>query len=578
MPASTAAETKPFEIGLTMAGAISAGAYTAGVIDVLDEAVDAWELAKLADKDNLDGPQVPPHSVVIRAISGASAGGMIAAIAAVALGKSWPHIHADPGPGVDTGNPLFDAWVQQIDISDLLSTTDLDAKESSLRSLLNSDTLDRIVGGVLAHPGPPMRRNWIADPLPVRMTVGNLTGIPFRLKYASAGDDGLDMMQHGDYAGFSVSGLGGYSYPAPGADDAPIPDEPIVYENLQRGRWPALGQAALASGAFPAFLRYRVLTGFNQMYRQRQFEVLDAGGASSFVSLPPYWGADAAAAPEPYRMLCVDGGVINNEPVELVRQLLNNGRRSERGAGAADRAVLMIDPFPDHIVAAQPKEDEAAAAVIGQLIGAWKNQARFKPADLILALREDVYSRFLISPAGGGARHGAAAPIASAGLSGFLGFFDRAYRVHDFFLGRRNCQQFLREHFALAESNPLFDGWGALKTRAEGGWGIDDLRGPHLPVIPLMPHLQTELPTPAWPFGRLDDRTGLMKAVTARGRAVSSRLAQGFAKNAILRGILWVAYRWQAEDWLQRTVAAALDDTLKAQRLRGSDAPVPSQE
>lgn len=37
-----------FEIGLTMAGAISAGAYTPGVIEFLTEALDAWDAAKEA--------------------------------------------------------------------------------------------------------------------------------------------------------------------------------------------------------------------------------------------------------------------------------------------------------------------------------------------------------------------------------------------------------------------------------------------------------------------------------------------------------------------------------------------------
>ena len=36
----------PFEIGLVMAGAISAGAYTAGVVDFLIQALDEWEKAK----------------------------------------------------------------------------------------------------------------------------------------------------------------------------------------------------------------------------------------------------------------------------------------------------------------------------------------------------------------------------------------------------------------------------------------------------------------------------------------------------------------------------------------------------
>ena len=41
-----AASGKSFEIGLAMAGAISAGAYSGGVLDFLIEALDAWEKEK----------------------------------------------------------------------------------------------------------------------------------------------------------------------------------------------------------------------------------------------------------------------------------------------------------------------------------------------------------------------------------------------------------------------------------------------------------------------------------------------------------------------------------------------------
>ena len=36
-----------------MAGAISAGAYTAGVMDFLIQALDAWEKIKAASKDGI---------------------------------------------------------------------------------------------------------------------------------------------------------------------------------------------------------------------------------------------------------------------------------------------------------------------------------------------------------------------------------------------------------------------------------------------------------------------------------------------------------------------------------------------
>ena len=68
-------EPREFRIGLVMAGAISAGAYTAGVMDFLLEALEAWEAAKRADPTS-----VPSHAARIRALSGASAGAMVSAI------------------------------------------------------------------------------------------------------------------------------------------------------------------------------------------------------------------------------------------------------------------------------------------------------------------------------------------------------------------------------------------------------------------------------------------------------------------------------------------------------------------
>jgi hypothetical protein len=64
-----------------MSGAISAGAYTAGVLDFLVEALDAWEDAR----NGPEGDGAPNHRVGLKVMSGASAGGITAAIAAIAL-------------------------------------------------------------------------------------------------------------------------------------------------------------------------------------------------------------------------------------------------------------------------------------------------------------------------------------------------------------------------------------------------------------------------------------------------------------------------------------------------------------
>jgi len=62
------APKRTFYIGLNMAGAISAGAYTAGVIDFLIDALDTWYAAR-QEQQKLYGEDyskwtIPAHSVV----------------------------------------------------------------------------------------------------------------------------------------------------------------------------------------------------------------------------------------------------------------------------------------------------------------------------------------------------------------------------------------------------------------------------------------------------------------------------------------------------------------------------------
>ncbi len=87
-----------FEIGLVLAGAVSAGAYTAGVLDFLYEALDTWHRAKLADLEagrSGDDRTVPDHKVRLHIVTGASAGGMNGAISAVALRYDYPRAWSD---------------------------------------------------------------------------------------------------------------------------------------------------------------------------------------------------------------------------------------------------------------------------------------------------------------------------------------------------------------------------------------------------------------------------------------------------------------------------------------------------
>ena len=99
--------------------------------------------------------------------------------------------------------------------------------------------------------------------------------------------------------------------------------------------------AALASGAFPGGLAPRRLTSERSAYAKRH------GGRG------PLWDAKGP----PVDFLCVDGGLMNNEPLELARRhLAGADQLNPRGGEAAHRAVVMIDPFPNDAAFVDPYE------------------------------------------------------------------------------------------------------------------------------------------------------------------------------------------------------------------------------
>jgi hypothetical protein len=134
----------------------------------------------------------------------------------------------------------------------------------------------------------------------------------------------------------------------------------------------------------------------------------------------------------------------------------------------------MVDPFPSK----QPKkfnDDQKLFHVVGLTLNAMLEQMRAKPEQLAAALDDSCPGQFLIAPTrrrrnfnGVEKEVGGDEAIACGSLAGFGGFIDKEFRVHDYFLGRFNCEMFLRNYFTISdttvESNPIFK---------EGYEGID---------------------------------------------------------------------------------------------------------
>lgn len=494
-----------FEFGLVMAGAISAGAYTAGVVDFLIEALDAWEEAR-----RLDGYRGPQHRALLKVMSGASAGGMTSAIAGVALQSVVQPVRNVDAPPPAEYNRLYDAWVRRIDVSYLLQTGDL-VPGMPVRSLLDCTELERISQDSLVTSPLPVGRAYVADPLPVYLTIANLRGVPYGFELFGEGAKPYGMFAHADHVAFAISRSG-----------APLPAAlPLDPNDMASEGWKKLAQAALATGAFPIGLRSRVLA--------RRFTDFDGRFTKS-----PRWPQPVPA--DPFDILCVDGGLMNNEPLELARKALTNDAHAAEGTVASE-GVIMIDPFPN-TASFDPNwvPRDGLLPVAGQMFSALINQARFKAEELDLASKPDVYNRYLIAPSRRSTTDGSTLEpaMASAILGGFGGFLSESFRRHDFQLGRRNCQAFLRTHFCLPESNALFETWPSADEREE--WyvrdsGTDTLmtfkkEDPQrmLPIIPLMPQVAAEILPYAAPRGDAVDVEALGERLDARLKAVAANL------------------------------------------------------
>lgn len=498
---------KPFEIALVMAGGTSGGAYTAGVLDFLVQAMDAWEAEKLRrPQDNLS------HEVRLRAMSGASAGGMCAAIMAASLGHEIAPAADPERPPVGSANRFYDAWVDRIDIAKLLELRDVETHGKAL-SVLDSTCLEEIAMAALDGAGVRTLA-WVDEALAVYLTVANLRGVPYGFDLLADGTQARHGMSlHMDHVAFTLV--------LPGA--APIGGSLALHPGEKPGgTWPLLVQAALASGAFPIGLRSRLLKRRVADYHAR-------------FGRPPDWRPSLDADSE-YALQCVDGGLMDNEPLELARRHLSGGPglRNERNGKDAHRAVLLVDPFPNESgYDPEWKPFDKLSEIALAMFGALRNQARFKPEELELAEDPKVFSRYLISPSRQNDEGKPASPAMTAQLlGGFGAFLSRAFRRHDFLIGRRNCQAFLRWHFCLPEINPLFAGRavevarrfhirrrdGALETFRDA----QSVERPMLPIVPLVGEAAIPVALPELPTRAAVDLAALARMAKRRLGAVGS--------------------------------------------------------
>jgi hypothetical protein len=537
---------RTFELGMVLGGTVSAGAYTAGALDFLLEALEAWD----------DDPDAP-HKVVIKTAAGTSGGAVCAAILGLLSSRTVPHVkHDETLPGqkpVVTGNPLWDLWVNDFQIAKLLKTDDLDKDADAgsgvqphpvqhVPALINCKMIDES-GAKLAAMGtsPGTTLGYFATPFRAAVTLANLRGIPYDVRGIPSIMDfsGAAYVQHDDFAWFAVPN---------GASPAVTATSIGKREDefwLDDGGNAAAGFAgynvlvgyATASAAMPLGLAARALIrpAEHYHYRPRVHVLPEAPGYKVLWPDPDWAHLPATEESGMYSFTSVDGGTFNNDPVSLVHTALAGViGRNPASSSSATRAMFMIDPLADKPLPVG-NVGKSLVSVFKNMIPTFIAESRYQTADMELFASDGVYSRFQLVPFRPSDdphdRKVGEPALAGTSLFAAAGWCSRSFRVHDFLLGRHNMQSYLLRELLLKADNPLFDGW-SLGDRQD--WARDDnfervavedgtpRNSYYLPVIPDKTG-NGPLPLPVWPSGTYDPET-LRPMLTERLSAVIKKL------------------------------------------------------
>jgi predicted acylesterase/phospholipase RssA len=491
-------------LALCMAGAISAGAYTAGVVDYLLEALERWEMAKLKWPGN---PLLPKHRVVIDVITGASAGGMEGGIL-FRQGQNAVRIITQ-GNGSSTGydpewfkkhSRSYKAWVKLTEtetnpqLKQLFDAEDI--RKKGVVSLLNSDFIDKIADELMKADDEEYKNHkpsYISESLELCLSLSNLNGIPYSIPFNAGEPKTKGHNQSANsYTVYNYKDYGHFvdcpDNIQPEHGQIPVNFKGKNYENAL-----ILKQCLKATGAFPIGLKFR------KVERNKEY-ILN----NPLLSSPQNSKDISDDLPDNYATLNVDGGMMNNEPFDVAAYLMyrklkgktfnqsltfeecvNRYTQSFKVYETIDElleedknlvesksvfsTILMVDPFPtvSGYEYKAPDEQTDLLGIIRKIYGAFRGQLLMKPEDLYKATsnakgRVSDYSRFMIAPRRKiilnrdkennkvyfNQLDGSDA-IACGSLEGFGGFIDQQFREHDYRLGRFNCQHFIQKKFGF---------------------------------------------------------------------------------------------------------------------------------
>lgn len=323
----------PQKLAVAISGAVSLGSYEAGVM---------YEIIEAIAQHNSHPDTTEAQRIEIDVITGASAGAMTACILAQKLMFEAEALRQP------YANALYGPWVEDIDISGLLN---LRPSEDPNLSVLSSDqiaeigykyVMQRYASG---QPTPRQRHPAAAASIRLGLAMSNLKGVDYAVEVTDFPDVTnpnnrsrrmFTYTRHKDYFTYAVK-------------DGDQDDNPRLWRQLE--------QIARSSGAFP--------------FAFRLMEIERQGSDPSF--------ARSTLAPDHlYSFVYTDGGVFENEPLGLAKDLVD--QIDQQHLDHDNRFYLYISPgAKSSTVNLNIKADNATYLNTGAaLAGAIFTQARFQ--------------------------------------------------------------------------------------------------------------------------------------------------------------------------------------------------------
>ena len=447
-------QNNDFHLGLTMAGAVSAGCYTSGVMDYLFEALNLWEKAKNGGVEGIDKSLVPQHNVIIDAMGGCSAGGMSTMISTLyALQGDIQPVKEIPDDPLSSQNILYNSWVHLDDgnESTFKKLWDTDDLEKDFISLFNSKVIDAIASKVLTQGNGQTNiedqiknhlPKFISKDLEIILSHTLLSGISLAVDFKTEIARKLKTSpKHNTFEHYMVS------HYKLNAGLAVNEDSYLWFNPYEKKYLDKIILSTIATGAFPLGLAYREFDNnqFSDEYIKSVTKRVIYGDFSE--DNPDKDDNLELKGVNKFESLTVDGGAINNEPYREVGSILKKFHVD--GSVYQNYGLIMIDPFPDNDdIKREYVKPKGLLKVIPKIIQTLWNQSKVKRKEML----EQYDAKFLkgvIYPVKYKFRNEKNVgkdkfPLASASFNAFGGFLDVNFRVHDFFLGRNNARNFIR--------------------------------------------------------------------------------------------------------------------------------------